>query len=131
MADLITPDIETVQESTSTSKPAAKGDDTLDVQSTETKMEMMKQQSKEAYKEHENLRDDDDDDDDDDEEKPGSVEVVGWYMYGFCTYFIHSVLIPIVFPLIIAQTVSLPPQPVQGWGMSPRGLVCREKESKL
>ena len=126
MADLITPDIETVQESTSKSRPAAKGDDTPDVQSTETKMEMMKQQSKEAYKDHENLRDDDDE-----EEKPGRVEVVGWYMYGFCTYFIHSVLIPIVFPLIIAQTVSSPPQPVQGWDMSPRGLVCREKESKL
>ncbi|XP_050266208.1 uncharacterized protein LOC126709886 [Quercus robur] len=125
MADLITPDIETVQESTSTSRPAAKGDDTPDVQSTETKMEMMKQQSKEAYKDYENLRDDDE------EEKPGNVEVVGWYMYDFCTYFIHSVLIPIVFPLIIAQTVSWPPQPVQGWDMSPRGLVCREKESKL
>lgn len=126
MADLTAPDIEIVQESTSTSKPVAKGNDTPDVQSTETKVEMVKQKSKETYKEHENLRDDDDE-----EEKPGSVEVVGWYVYGFCTYFIHSVLIPIVFPLIIAQTVSGPPQPVQGWDMSPRGLVCTEKESKL
>ncbi|KAG6383087.1 hypothetical protein SASPL_157172 [Salvia splendens] len=43
------------------------------------------------------------------EEKPSKPEVLGWYMYGLCSYFVHTVLIPIVFPLIISQTVSDPP----------------------
>lgn len=42
---------------------------------------------------------------DDQEIKPTKSEVFGWYLYGImCSYFIHTVLIPIVFPLIVSQT---------------------------
>ncbi|GMY29612.1 hypothetical protein FCV25MIE_24854 [Fagus crenata] len=121
MAEMI-PDIETIQEesTTSTSTPMGNGHE------TEIKIEKLpeKEEEEEGYsKGYVSL--------DDYEEKPARVEVLGWYFYGFCTYLIHSVLIPIVFPLIVSQTVSWPPQPAQGWDKSPRGLVCREKETNL
>lgn len=65
------------------------------------------------------------------EEKPARVEVWGWHLYGFCTYFVETALIPIVFPLIISQVVGAPPEPSQGWTKSHKGLACREKEMKL
>lgn len=37
------------------------------------------------------------------EEKPNKVEILSWYFYELCSHFIHLVLIPIVFPLIITQ----------------------------
>ena len=72
-------------------------------------------------------------------ERPGKLEVFGWCFYGLCSYFIHTVLIPVVFPLIISQ-ISMPwpddailaSQPatdviVRGG----RSLVCRHKEVLL
>ncbi|XP_047975213.1 uncharacterized protein LOC125217733 [Salvia hispanica] len=65
------------------------------------------------------------------EEKPTNVEILLWYMYEFCSYFIHTVLIPIVFPLIISQTVSAPPEPKQGWFLSFKGLNCSKKQMQI
>ncbi|CAM8891266.1 unnamed protein product [Rhodiola kirilowii] len=42
------------------------------------------------------------------EDKPSRGEVLGWYFYELCSYFIHTVLLPIVFPLIISQAVADP-----------------------
>ncbi|XP_060178481.1 uncharacterized protein LOC132608735 [Lycium barbarum] len=65
------------------------------------------------------------------EEKPTKTEVLGWYLYGMCSYFIHTVLIPIVFPLILSQTVSWPSQPQQSLVKNARGLECRPRELQL
>ncbi|KAI4343299.1 hypothetical protein MLD38_027825 [Melastoma candidum] len=60
------------------------------------------------------------------DDKPSRVEVIGWYLYEFCSYFIITVLIPIVFPLIISQTVGLPES------VSPvHGSSCTDKELRL
>lgn len=37
------------------------------------------------------------------EEPPAMVESVGWYLYGFCSYFITHLLLPVLFPTIITQ----------------------------
>jgi hypothetical protein len=37
------------------------------------------------------------------EEPPAVVELVGWYIYGFCSYFITHLLLPVLFPTIITQ----------------------------
>lgn len=37
------------------------------------------------------------------EEPPAMVELVGWYIYGFCSYFITHLLLPVLFPAIITQ----------------------------
>ncbi|KAK8657948.1 hypothetical protein V6N13_036165 [Hibiscus sabdariffa] len=61
------------------------------------------------------------------EHKPPRHETWAWYAYELCTYFVHTVLIPIVFSLIISQIVDEPTEPRQ----SPRGLACRPGEMKL
>lgn len=58
-------------------------------------------------------------------------EVWGWYLYEFCSYFVQTVLIPVVFPLIISQLQHLPMDPVQDWFKNHQGLVCSEKEINL
>ncbi|CAI9095183.1 OLC1v1031067C1 [Oldenlandia corymbosa var. corymbosa] len=65
------------------------------------------------------------------QEKPASSEVFGWYFYGFCSYFIHTVLVPILFPLIIGQTLHDPPAPPHGWLTSYKGFQCTEKQMRL
>ncbi|KAL0312387.1 UNVERIFIED_CONTAM: hypothetical protein Sradi_5638000 [Sesamum radiatum] len=65
------------------------------------------------------------------EDKPTKGEVMVWYLYGLCSYFVHTVLIPIVFPLIISQTVGDPPVPRQGWLRSHKDLQCKESEMRL
>lgn len=65
------------------------------------------------------------------EEKPTKGEVLGWYLYGLCSYFVHTVLIPIVFPLIISQTVADPPPPPQGWWRSYKDVKCKQSEMML
>ncbi|KAL0329890.1 UNVERIFIED_CONTAM: hypothetical protein Sradi_4975700 [Sesamum radiatum] len=65
------------------------------------------------------------------EDKPTKGEVMVWYLYGLCSYFVHTVLIPIVFPLIISQTVGDPPVPRQGWLRSHKDLQCKENEMRL
>ncbi|PQQ18621.1 hypothetical protein Pyn_03656 [Prunus yedoensis var. nudiflora] len=54
------------------------------------------------------------------EEKPNKVEVLSWYFYEFCSYFILTVLIPIVFPLIISQVANGSLASVEG-GFSDKG----------
>lgn len=65
------------------------------------------------------------------EEQPTKGEVFLWYLYEMCSYFILTVLIPIVFPLIISQTVAQPPEPLTGWSKTHKGLACRPKEMQL
>jgi hypothetical protein len=120
MAEL-TLDIETVPESKSSPSLSGSlgnggGMATPDVQSAAMKME----RAKEAYKGYAG-----------NEEKPASVEVWSWYFYEFCSYFIQSVLLPIVFPLIMSQILSWPPAPEDGASFNSRGLLCRNKEIAL
>ncbi|XP_054775980.1 uncharacterized protein LOC129284501 [Prosopis cineraria] len=67
------------------------------------------------------------------EDKPSKFEVMGWYLYELCSYFIQTVLIPLVFPLIISQLQHLPsnPDPVQDWHFHHPGLTCPDKEIHL
>ncbi|KAK6158462.1 hypothetical protein DH2020_005776 [Rehmannia glutinosa] len=65
------------------------------------------------------------------EDKPTKGEIMVWYLYGLCSYFVHTVLIPIVFPLIISQTVPYPPEPHQGWLRSHKDLKCKQNEMQL
>lgn len=65
------------------------------------------------------------------EEKPTNAEVVMWYLYELCSYFVHTVLIPIVFPLIISQTVSAPVEPKQGWLLSFKDLNCNKNQMQM
>lgn len=37
------------------------------------------------------------------EEPLAVVDLVGWYIYGFCSYFIIHLLLPVLFPAIITQ----------------------------
>lgn len=89
---------------------------TPDVQDTGMKIE----RAREVYAEHLSI-----------EEKPSHVEVNSWYLYGLCSYFIQTVLVPIVFPLIIGQIYRNVPEPAQGWYRSFRGLACTNKEMTL
>ncbi|PON41819.1 Major facilitator superfamily domain containing protein [Parasponia andersonii] len=68
------------------------------------------------------------------EEKPTKVEVFGWCFYGLCSYFIHTVLIPIVFPLIISQIASPMPDDITQRNikvMNGKGYICTHKEMLL
>ncbi|KAI4314546.1 hypothetical protein L6164_027443 [Bauhinia variegata] len=76
--------------------------------------------SRDAYKGFEELQD-----------KPPRVEVFGWCLYEFCSYFIQTLLIPVVFPLIISQLQQLSTDPVQAWLKDHQGFTCGEKEITL
>lgn len=89
---------------------------TPDVNGTAMKLERANQ----AYKAYAGLQD-----------KPTKGEVLAWYFYELCSYFIHTVLIPIVFPLIISQVVSSPLQSVDEWIKNDKGLLCKQKEVQL
>ncbi|XAR70705.1 hypothetical protein NMG60_11027656 [Bertholletia excelsa] len=65
------------------------------------------------------------------QDKPTKVEVVGWFFYGLCSYSIHTVLVPIVFPIIISQIFPDLPMPKQGWEKTSMGLACKKKEMQL
>ena len=69
------------------------------------------------------------------EEKPTKVEVLGWCFYGLCSYFIHTVLIPIVFPLIISQIASPMPLDINSHAhskvLNDKGNTCTYKEMLL
>lgn len=78
-------------------------------------------QSSDAYKQFAGL-----------EDPPIKMEIILWYIYGFCSYFVHTVLLPIVFPLIISQMVPFPPPPPDlGWTQSSKRLHCRLQEMQL
>ncbi|KAK3435270.1 hypothetical protein EUGRSUZ_D02621 [Eucalyptus grandis] len=87
-----------------------------DVHDTGMKIE----RAREVYAEHLSI-----------EEKPSKVEVYSWYLYGLCSYFIQTVLVPIVFPLLISQIFKRVPPPTQGWYRSFRGLACDKNEMTL
>lgn len=110
--DQHTPDIETVQETRPSPGPG-NGMAVVDV----SKREGKGARSKEIYMAYTR-----------DEDKPGGLEVWGWYSYGFCSYFILSVLVPVVFPLLISQVVPDPPGVVKEGFVNSKGLFCRRKE---
>ncbi|RHN41746.1 hypothetical protein MtrunA17_Chr8g0369331 [Medicago truncatula] len=64
-------------------------------------------------------------------EKPSRYEVWGWYLYEFCSYFVQTVVIPVLFPLIISQLQILPTDPVPDWQNSHHGMICSDKEIHL
>ncbi|KAI3713702.1 hypothetical protein L1987_72288 [Smallanthus sonchifolius] len=89
----------------------------MDVKAMET-MEMKSETESEDYEEY--------------EDKPTNGEVMGWCFYELCSYFTHTVLLTIVFPLIISQTFSKePPEPARGWYKNGRGHYCTKKETVL
>ncbi|KAB2053840.1 hypothetical protein ES319_A12G214100v1 [Gossypium barbadense] len=65
------------------------------------------------------------------EHKPTRQEIWAWYAYELCSYFVHTVLIPVVFSLIIGQIVEEPTEPLRGWSESAKGLACKINEMKL
>ncbi|WOG90022.1 hypothetical protein DCAR_0209263 [Daucus carota subsp. sativus] len=89
--------------------------DTPDMQSVSMKLERVK----EVYAEYEGHQ-----------ERPSKGEVMLWCLYGLCSYFIHTVIIPILFPLIISQIFTAP-EPSQGWEKSFKGLSCTKKEMQV
>lgn len=65
-------------------------------------------------------------------EKPSGFEVMGWYLYEFCFYFVQTVLVPVVFPLIISQLQPLPAaDSLQEWNKNHPTKHCSQKEFHL
>ncbi|KAJ0446141.1 putative MFS transporter superfamily [Helianthus annuus] len=91
----------------------------MDVKAMDTSVEVKSETESEDYEEYE-------------EDKPTRGEVMGWCFYELSSYFTHTVLITVVFPLIISQTFSKPPpEPARGWYKNVRGLDCTKKETTL
>lgn len=65
------------------------------------------------------------------EEPPTRPEVVGWYVYGLCTYFVQVFLLPVLFPLMVAQRASpaseMPPPPA----VTSVGVACHRNGTLL
>ncbi|XP_009383130.3 uncharacterized protein LOC103970944 [Musa acuminata AAA Group] len=65
------------------------------------------------------------------EAPPEKMELVGWYVFSFCSYFVHEFLVPVLFPLMITQRAwpafDLPPAPAH----TPSGVACSQKEMTL
>ncbi|XP_072967610.1 uncharacterized protein [Typha angustifolia] len=61
------------------------------------------------------------------EEPPTRIELVGWYIYGLCSYFVLAVLVPVLFPLIISQIAPSPDSPPY----TIKGVACSRKEMAL
>ncbi|KAK1368294.1 Interleukin-15 [Heracleum sosnowskyi] len=89
--------------------------ETPDVHSVSMKLE----RAKEVYREYGGIQD-----------KPSKGEVILWCFYGLCSYFLHTVLIPILFPLIISQIFKTP-EPWQGWEKSFEGFSCTKKDMEV
>lgn len=64
------------------------------------------------------------------QDKPNKGEVMLWCFYGLSSYFIHTVVIPILFPLIISQ-ISNPPEPKQGWDKSFMNITCTQNQMQV
>uniref|UniRef100_A0A1D1Y416 Interleukin-15 n=1 Tax=Anthurium amnicola TaxID=1678845 RepID=A0A1D1Y416_9ARAE len=64
------------------------------------------------------------------EERPAKLELAGWHFYAFCSYFVHTVLIPILFSLTIAQVMAPPfsSSPENSRVYNSRGISCSEQE---
>ena len=61
---------------------------------------------------------------------PRELGLVGWFVYGLCSYFVHTVLIPILFPLLIIQRVA-PTCDLQPPAYTSRGVGCSPGEMTL
>ncbi|KAJ6810119.1 uncharacterized protein M6B38_157030 [Iris pallida] len=66
------------------------------------------------------------------EEPPTRLELFGWYVYGMCSYFVQCFLLPILFPLIVAQRATrhselLQHQPAATFA----GVACSHKDWTL
>ncbi|KAJ8774091.1 hypothetical protein K2173_009522 [Erythroxylum novogranatense] len=60
-------------------------------------------------------------------DSPSKPEIWIWYFYEFCSYFIHTVLLPVLFPLHISPIKKLPERPARNG----RGLLCTNNEMHL
>lgn len=56
-------------------------------------------------------------------DRPSRGEIWVWYLYGLCSYFVLTTLLPVIFPLIIGYIVK-PQEPSQGWSKTRKGFVC-------
>ncbi|KAM0934483.1 putative MFS transporter superfamily [Dioscorea sansibarensis] len=78
------------------------------------------ERAREAYKEHAKV-----------EDPPTTAELIGWYLYGLSTYFVQMVLVPVLFPLIVAQvaspTAGVPPSLTH----TSRNIQCAKQEMLL
>lgn len=65
------------------------------------------------------------------EDPPSPLELAGWYIYGFCSYFVMTVLLPVLFPLLITQ-VAFPPTDLSSAAViSLKGHSCSQREMAL
>lgn len=65
------------------------------------------------------------------EDPPSPLELAGWYIYGFCSYFVMTVLLPVLLPLLVTQ-VAFPPTDLSPSAvLSLRGRSCSQREMAL
>ncbi|KAK6947339.1 hypothetical protein RJ641_000812 [Dillenia turbinata] len=64
------------------------------------------------------------------EEEPKKAEVLSWYLYELSSYFIHTVFLPILFPLMISQIKWHEPEMGRSYN-NRSGLLCRAREVQL
>nr|CAD1831007.1 unnamed protein product [Ananas comosus var. bracteatus] len=62
---------------------------------------------------------------------PGEDRARGWYAYAVCSFFVLAVLVPVLFPLIIAQIASSSDSPSTTATTTMRGVSCSAKEMAL
>ncbi|KAI9125405.1 hypothetical protein K1719_004021 [Acacia pycnantha] len=65
------------------------------------------------------------------QDKPSKFEVMGSYLYELCSYFIQTLVIPVVFPLIISQLQHLTSDKdhvLRDWRLHHPQLACSDKE---
>jgi hypothetical protein len=63
--------------------------------------------------------------------KPTTGETWLWYLYELCSYFIHTTLVPVLFPLIISQIFHSPAEPAGDLVMNRKGLLCGADQMRL
>lgn len=57
-------------------------------------------------------------------------QLIGWFVYGLCSYFVHTVLIPILFPLLIIERAA-PTSDLTPPAHTSRGVACSPEELNL
>ncbi|KAJ0968020.1 hypothetical protein J5N97_024937 [Dioscorea zingiberensis] len=78
------------------------------------------ERARKAYKDHAMM-----------EDPPTNAELIGWYLYGLCTYFIQTVLVPVLFPLIITQVASPTAGVSPSLTQTSRNIQCAKQEMLL
>ncbi|KAJ4829436.1 hypothetical protein Tsubulata_006631 [Turnera subulata] len=63
--------------------------------------------------------------------RPSNREVWLWYLYDLCSYFIHTTLVPVLFPLIISQILKLPADSSTNKLINSKGILCGGKQMNL